>query len=84
MLLAQRHASLRSEPDSTMPDTPMEIATEMARLVLEMRGTNQNTKANRKKLELLAEHFLRMTGQNRQSDSICGVEPADGAPALTM
>src|SRR5439155_23744626 len=37
MLLAQRHASLRYESDSTIPDTPMEIGNEMARLVLEIR-----------------------------------------------
>jgi hypothetical protein len=35
LLLAQRSASLRSEPEWSTPETPMEIATEMARLVLE-------------------------------------------------
>jgi hypothetical protein len=66
MLLAQPHAGLRSEPDWSIPDTPMEIATEMARLVLEMRDTSGNEKQRKQRLELLAEHFLRITGQDRE------------------
>src|SRR5205807_792585 len=42
MLLAQRHASLRYEPNSTIPDDPMEIASEMSRLVLRMHQSGQN------------------------------------------
>jgi hypothetical protein len=74
MLLAQPHAGLRSEPNSTIPDTPLEIASEMARIVLEMKnGRNARLK---QRLEMLAEHFLRMTGQGQdgESDSIDGIE----------
>jgi hypothetical protein len=42
----------------------MAIATEMARLVLEMRDASQNEKQMKQRLELLAEHFLRITGQD--------------------
>ena len=73
MLLAQRHAVLRSEPKSSTPDTPMGIAAEMARLVLEMRDNSRNEKQTKRRLELLAEHFLRITGQVTQSDSVPGV-----------
>jgi site-specific DNA-adenine methylase len=66
LLLAQPHASLRSEPEWSIPDTPMEIATEMSQLVLEMRDTNSNEKQRKQRLELLAEHFLRITGQDRE------------------
>ena len=87
MLLAQRHASLRSEPDWSIPDTPMEIATEMSRLVLEMRDTSRNGKQTKQRLELLAEHFLRITGQIRESDSIDSIDIANRTPggvSLTM
>jgi hypothetical protein len=70
MLLAQPRASLRSEPDSTTPESPMEIASEMARLVLEMRDSSRGEKQKKQRLELLAEHFLRITGQERESGSI--------------
>jgi hypothetical protein len=69
LLLAQRSASLRSEPDSTIPDTPIEIATGMAQLVLEMK--NGRDARLRQRLELLAEHFLHVTGQSGESGSIC-------------
>jgi len=39
----------------------MEIATEMSRLVLEMRGNDENRKIEQQRLELLAEHFLHIT-----------------------
>ncbi len=74
MLRAQPHATLRSEPDWSIPETPMEIASEMARIVLEMKnGRNARLK---QRLEMLAEHFLRMTGQGQdgESDSIDGIE----------
>jgi hypothetical protein len=48
---------------SEIPGSPMEIASEMARLVLEMRDHRQNTGSNKQRLELLAEHFLKITGQ---------------------
>ena len=73
MLLAQRRASLRQEPERSIPDTPMEIAGEIARLVLEKRdGGHNNVKVKGKRLELLAERFLRIT---EQADSILGVGP---------
>lgn len=81
MLLAQRRADLRYEPDSTLPDTPMEIATEMASLVLEMRGNTSNQKQQKKRLLLLAEHFLRVTGQESGSDSALQIENASRRPA---
>jgi site-specific DNA-adenine methylase len=61
--LAQRRAELRSEPELPIPNTPMEVAAEMARLVLEMRNSSRNAVPNKHRLELLAEHFLRITGQ---------------------
>jgi hypothetical protein len=70
MLLAQPHASLRSEPKWLMPDTPMEIAAEMARLVLEMRDKGVSAGVQKRRLELLAEHFLRITAPVPQSDSV--------------
>jgi hypothetical protein len=54
----------------------MEIATEMARLVLEMRDNSRNEKQNKQRLELLAEHFLRIAGQERERDSIAPTESA--------
>jgi hypothetical protein len=72
LLLAQRHANLRSEPQLPIPDTPMEIGSEMARIILHMRLSGQNTKVNRQRLELLAEQFLRITGYVTQSDSVPG------------
>ena len=41
----------------------MEIAAEIAHLVLEMRGNTLHEKERKQRLELLAEHFLRLTGQ---------------------
>jgi hypothetical protein len=48
---------------SEIPANPMEVAAEMARLVLEMRKGSRNAGSNKHRLELLAEHFLRITGQ---------------------
>ena len=61
--LAQRRAELRQESESSLPDTPMEVATEMSRLVLEMRDGIKVNGSNWGRLRLLAEHFLRITGQ---------------------
>jgi hypothetical protein len=86
VLLAQPHAGLRSEPDLSIPDTPMEIATEMARLVLEMRDRGQNPRL-KQRIELLAEHFLRIVGQERSPDSIDSIEIGNrtaGGATLTM
>jgi hypothetical protein len=79
LLLAQRHASLRSEPDWSIPDTPMAIAAEMARLVLEMRDTSRNEKRRKQRVELLAEHFLRIT-QDTRADSIDGIDIGNRRP----
>ncbi len=59
--LIEARAGLRQEPEWSIPDTPMEIATEMSRLVLEMRGNDENRKIEQQRLELLAEHFLHIT-----------------------
>jgi site-specific DNA-adenine methylase len=56
---------LRQEPDSLIPESVMEIATEMARLVLEMRSNGRNTPTNKRKLEKLAVRFLRLAGQKK-------------------
>lgn len=58
----------------------MEIASEMARLVLEMRDDGRNEKQKKQKLELLAQHFLRIAGLERQSDSIARVEITTRTP----
>ncbi len=57
-----------------MPDSPMEIASEMARLVLEMRNSNRNAGSNKHRLELLAEHFMRITARGTVSDTRTGSE----------
>jgi hypothetical protein len=59
-----------------LPDTPMEIATEMAHLALEMRGNTLHEKQRKQRLELLAEHFQRITGQEN-SGSIFDTETED-------
>ena len=88
MLLAQRHATVRQEPEWSIPDTPMEIASEMARIVLEMRvAGSTNAKLMKQRLELLAEHFLQITGQEKESDSITPIQNANripGSVTLTM
>jgi hypothetical protein len=75
MLLAQRHAGLRLEPVSTLPETPIEIATEMSRIVLGMRlgSYGENLK---QRLELLAERFLQITVQSGESGSIAPIQNA--------
>jgi hypothetical protein len=86
LLMAQRRASLRSEPISSTPDTPMEIATEMSRLVLEMREGDKGGKL-KKRIEFLAERFLRVTGQSKEAGSIAPIQNANRVPhrvTLTM
>ena len=64
----------------------MEIATEMARLVLDMRDSSRNEKQNKQRLELLAEQFLRLTGHTER-DSIAPTPKANrttGRATLTM
>jgi hypothetical protein len=84
MLLAQRHASLRSEPEWSIPETPMGIAAEMARLVLEMRDNSRNAGEKKQRLELLAERFLQFAGQEQQSDSIDGAEIGNRTSGVTL
>jgi site-specific DNA-adenine methylase len=63
---AQPRASLaQGSPDgSEIPGTPMEIASEMARLILQGRDESQNSRLTGR-LELLAQQFLSITGQVR-------------------
>jgi hypothetical protein len=50
-----------------------------------MRNNEQNAGAKEQRLELLAEHFLRMTGQKRQSESNDGIEIGnDAQTAVTV
>ena len=51
--------------ESSLPESAMGIAFEMARLVLEMRSNGRNTPANKRKLEKLAVRFLRLAGQKK-------------------
>jgi hypothetical protein len=60
--LAEARGRLSNQPDLTLPDTPMEIASEMAHLVVKMRHTHQNT-GLRQRLELLADTFLHLTAR---------------------
>jgi hypothetical protein len=53
---------LRSVTTEVPPETPMEIATAMSHLVLDMRSNGRNTPGNKKKLERLAVEFLRLQG----------------------
>ena len=66
----------------------MEIGSEMATIILHMRQSGQNTKANRRSLELLAESFLRrITGQGDESGSIDSIEIGNrrsGGASLTI
>jgi hypothetical protein len=83
-LLAQPRASLRQEPHSTIPSTPMGIATEMAKLVLEMRDSTGNAAVKKQRLELLAETFLRITGQESKSNSAASIQNASRTPGVTL
>lgn len=62
--------------------TPMEAATEMAGLVLELRDSSQNAKL-KQRLELLAEHFLRITRQKKEAEAIARMEIANGRSGST-
>jgi hypothetical protein len=48
----------------------------MANLILEMRDNGRNTRAKKQRLELLAEHFLRVT-DNGDPDSISSAATTD-------
>jgi hypothetical protein len=51
----------------------------MSRLVLERRDDSRNAGVKKQRLEVLADHFLRTTGQERESDSIAHIGKAVGA-----
>lgn len=57
-----------------MSHSAMEIASEMVRLVLEMGDGGTKSGSNWERLKILAEHFLRMSGQAHLRQ--------DGAPPL--
>jgi len=61
--------NLRSVTTQVPPDTPLEIGTAMSHLVLDMRSNGGNTPANKRKLECLAQQFLRTVkgGQGSRS-----------------
>jgi hypothetical protein len=62
---AQPRASLAqgSLESSEVPGSAMETASETARLILEMRDRGAKAGSNGKRLELVAEHFLRIGRQ---------------------
>jgi hypothetical protein len=62
----------------------MEIASEMARLVLEMRDNGLNAGVRKQRLELLADNFLRITENRSQPDSIDGIEIRNRTPGVTL
>jgi hypothetical protein len=68
--------------ESSLPESAMGIALDMARLVLEMRSNGRNTPSNKRRLERLAVRFLRLAGQ-KKPDSIAELE-ANSKPGYTM
>jgi len=58
-VLAQPRAELRYEPESLLSGAAMEIATEMAQRILQMRENSQTLD----RLERLAQQFLTITGR---------------------
>jgi hypothetical protein len=50
---------LRYEPESLLSGTPMEIASQMAQLIFQMRENSQTLD----RLERLAQQFLAITGR---------------------
>ncbi len=80
-----------SEKIAEIPSSAMSIAFEMARLILEMRDSGQNTKSNKRKLEQLASQFLSIAERRSEhrSDStpaerIGIANPVPSTPTLTM
>jgi len=64
----------------------MEIATEMSRLVLEVRDGAKGGQPKHR-IELLAEQFLRVTGQSGKLVSVAPIQNANRVPyrvTLTM
>ena len=65
-VLDQPRAELREEPELSLPGTPLEIATEMAQLILQTREIRQNLE----RLQRLAEQFLAITGSGHRAQEI--------------
>jgi hypothetical protein len=63
--LIQPRAALRLEPEWSLSDEPLEIAIEMAKLVLLIRDGGANATRTKMRLETLAEHFLRVTEERK-------------------
>jgi hypothetical protein len=52
--------------------------------LLEMRDNGRNAGVKKRRLELLAESFLRIIGQERESDSAAQLDETSGKPAYAM
>jgi hypothetical protein len=61
--LAQPRTDLTAKQESPMPGTALAVASEMARLVLEMRRSYRTNQATRRRVELLAKRFLQIAGK---------------------
>jgi hypothetical protein len=70
----ERHLAQGSVDAPEIPSDPLEIAAEMARLVVEMSDGGAKVGSKWTRLEILAEHFLRIAGQAHLRQ--------DGAPPL--
>jgi hypothetical protein len=57
-----------------LPKQRLSDLRSLCAVVLEMRDTNQNAGIKKQRLELLAEHFLRVTRQGSESDSMSRFE----------
>jgi hypothetical protein len=73
-----------------IPGSAMGIAFQMARLILEMRSRSRNTILNKRRLERLASHFLRIAERRSERQSETSAERIGvanrlpNAPTLTM
>jgi len=71
------HRDPRYQPTRIGACDPLEIASEMARLVLEMGDGGTKSGSNWERLKILAEHFLRIAGHSRvargKSDSFANI-----------
>ncbi|MBZ5646563.1 MAG: hypothetical protein LAN37_04990 [Acidobacteriia bacterium] len=76
--------SLCQEQDWLIPDTPLAIATEMSRIALDMRDNSRDLKEKKQRLEILANAFLGITGQDQEQDSTSQLDKSDSEPTYTM
>jgi hypothetical protein len=65
------------------PDSAMDIAFEMARMIIEMRSKGRNTTENKRRLERLAVRFLRIAKLEREAESV-GEPDKPTKPGYTM